>query len=62
MEKPALTQTISSGGFSISPELFEKLYLTPKVPRAGDNLKRFANPTPMGFVGSAASISRTFTS
>jgi len=31
---------------TISPELFEKLYLTPKVPKQG-----FANPTPMGFVG-----------
>jgi len=51
MEKPRLTQTISSGAYSISPELFEKLYLTPKVPHAGDNVKRFANPTPMGFVG-----------
>ena len=36
---------------TISPELFEKLYLTPKVPHVGDNYKRFANPTPMGFVG-----------
>lgn len=43
------TQTIS--GMTISPELFEKLYLTPKVPHVGDNYKRFANPTPMGFVG-----------
>ena len=38
------TETIS--GLTISPELFEKLYLTPKVPHVG-----FANPTPMGFVG-----------
>jgi len=51
MEKPQLTQTVSSGGFSISPELFEKLYLTPKVPHSGDAIKRFANPTPLGFVG-----------
>jgi len=36
---------------TISPELFEKLYLTPKVPHAGDYNKRFANPTPLGFVG-----------
>jgi len=51
MEKPQLTQTISSGAISISPELFEKLYLTPKTPHVGDNIRRFANPTPMGFVG-----------
>lgn len=38
-------------GMTISPELFEKLYLTPKVPHVGDNAKRFANPTAMGFVG-----------
>ncbi|KAK4554812.1 hypothetical protein LTR86_007960 [Recurvomyces mirabilis] len=38
-------------GMTISPELFEKLYLTPKTPHSGDAIKRFANPTPMGFVG-----------
>jgi hypothetical protein len=32
-------------------ELFEKLYLTPKVPRVGDYNRRFANPTALGFVG-----------
>ncbi|KXL47644.1 hypothetical protein M433DRAFT_152715 [Acidomyces richmondensis BFW] len=42
-------QTIS--GMTISPELFEKLFLTPKVPHKGDAYKRFANPTPMGVVG-----------
>jgi len=36
---------------TISPEMFEKLYLTPKTPRVGDNNKRFANPTPIGLVG-----------
>lgn len=36
---------------TISPELFEKLYLTPKTPHVGDSYKRFANPTPLGFVG-----------
>ncbi|KAK5725924.1 hypothetical protein LTR15_004114 [Elasticomyces elasticus] len=46
-----LTQTQTIGGMTISPELFEKLYLTPKTDRVGDYNKRFANPTPMGFVG-----------
>ena len=46
---PNLTQTQT--GMTISPELFEKLFLTPKTPQAGDAYKRFANPTPMGFVG-----------
>lgn len=46
-----LTKTQTISGMTISPELFEKLYLTPKVPHTGDAYKRFANPTPMGFVG-----------
>ncbi|KAI0376511.1 GPR1/FUN34/yaaH family-domain-containing protein [Hypomontagnella monticulosa] len=36
---------------TMPPELFEKLYLTPKVPQMGDYNKRFANPTPLGIVG-----------
>ncbi len=28
-----------------------QLYFSPKVPHAGDNAKRFANPTALGFVG-----------
>ncbi|OTB01700.1 hypothetical protein M426DRAFT_265605 [Hypoxylon sp. CI-4A] len=36
---------------TMPPELFEKLYLTPKVPIAGDYNRRFANPTPLGIVG-----------
>jgi hypothetical protein len=38
-------------GVTMSPELFEKLYLTPKVPQVGDYNRRFANPTALGFVG-----------
>lgn len=48
--KPQLTQTVSNA-YTISPELFEKLYLTPKTPHTGDNVKRYANATPLGFVG-----------
>ncbi|KAI0190716.1 GPR1/FUN34/yaaH family-domain-containing protein [Xylaria flabelliformis] len=36
---------------TMPPELFEKLYLTPKVPHVGDYNLRFANPTALGFVG-----------
>ncbi|KAK5625604.1 hypothetical protein RRF57_001320 [Xylaria bambusicola] len=36
---------------TMPPELFEKLYLTPKVPKVGDYNLRFANPTALGFVG-----------
>jgi len=46
-----LSQIKSSGGFTISPELFEKLYLTPKTTAVGDFRKRFANPTPLGLMG-----------
>ncbi|KAI0015713.1 GPR1/FUN34/yaaH family-domain-containing protein [Xylariomycetidae sp. FL0641] len=44
-------------GVTMSPELFEKLYLTPKVPHAGDYHRRFANPTPLGFIGFVISAS-----
>ncbi|KAG9525111.1 hypothetical protein KCU99_g1928, partial [Aureobasidium melanogenum] len=46
-----LNITSSHNGMTISPELFEKLYLTPKTPRHGNNIKRFANAVPMGFTG-----------
>lgn len=46
-----LNITSSHNGMTISPELFEKLYLTPKTPRHGNNVKRFANAVPMGFTG-----------
>ncbi|KAI1499269.1 GPR1/FUN34/yaaH family-domain-containing protein [Biscogniauxia marginata] len=36
---------------TMPPELFEKLYLNPKVPHVGDYNRRFANPTALGFVG-----------
>jgi len=48
-EEPGLSKSMSA--ITMSPELFEKLYLTPKVPHAGDYNKRFANPTPLGFLG-----------
>ncbi|KAL3426981.1 GPR1/FUN34/YaaH-class plasma membrane protein [Phlyctema vagabunda] len=36
---------------TMTPKMFEKLYLTPKTPRVGNNNKRFANPTPVGLLG-----------
>ncbi|KAI0096778.1 GPR1/FUN34/yaaH family-domain-containing protein [Nemania sp. FL0031] len=41
------------GGTTVSmpSELFEKLYLTPKASNTGNNTQRFANPTPLGFIG-----------
>ena len=47
--EPSLHKTATN--ITLSPELFEKLYLTPKVPHVGDAYKRYANTTPMGFVG-----------
>ncbi|KAL9087133.1 MAG: hypothetical protein Q9165_006784 [Trypethelium subeluteriae] len=46
-----LSKAQTSSAMTISPELFEKLYLSPKTPHSGDALNRFANPTAMGFVG-----------
>ncbi|KAI1130132.1 GPR1/FUN34/yaaH family-domain-containing protein [Nemania abortiva] len=36
---------------TMPPELFEKLYLSPKVPHHGDYNRRFANPTALGLMG-----------
>jgi uncharacterized protein len=53
----------SASAITISPELFEKvtsrrgiqltkkLYVQPKFPVVGDFRQRFANPTPLGFMG-----------
>jgi len=36
---------------SLSPELFEKLYLAPKIPHAVEHATQYANATPLGFLG-----------
>ena len=41
-----LTQTMS-----ISPELFESMYLAPKNKVSGELRKTFANPTPLAILG-----------
>lgn len=43
----ALKKLRSATSISMSPELFEKLYLTPHTPVKGDLRQTFANPTPM---------------
>lgn len=43
----ALKRIQTSGSLSISPELFEKIYLSPQNRVAGELRKTFANPTPM---------------
>jgi hypothetical protein len=43
----ALQQIRTAGSVSISPELFEKLYLSPQNKVAGELRKTFGNPTPL---------------
>ncbi|KZF25335.1 hypothetical protein L228DRAFT_66969 [Xylona heveae TC161] len=42
--------------FSISPELFEKIYLSPATAVKGDLRKTFGNPTPLALVGFVLSL------
>jgi hypothetical protein len=43
----ALRRIRTAGSIAISPELFEKIYLTPQIPVKGDLRKTFGNPTPL---------------
>ena len=43
----ALNRLRTAGSISISPELFEKLYLSPQNNVKGDLRKTFGNPTPL---------------
>jgi hypothetical protein len=43
----ALRKIQTAGSISISPELFEKLYLSPPNKVKGDLRKTFGNPTPL---------------
>jgi hypothetical protein len=46
-EDLALHHIRTAGSISISPDLFEKLYLSPKNDVKGDLRKTFGNPTPL---------------
>jgi uncharacterized protein len=47
-DTPPLRHVNTTGGLSIAPELFEKLYLSPKTQVANKELRQtFANPTPL---------------
>ncbi|KAH8709972.1 hypothetical protein GQ44DRAFT_453765 [Phaeosphaeriaceae sp. PMI808] len=52
----ALKQIRTAGSISISPELFEKLYLSPQNQVKGDLRKTFGNPTPLALVGFLLSL------
>ena len=47
----ALRRIKTAGSISISPELFEKIYLSPQNKVSGDLRKTFGNPTPIALVG-----------
>ncbi|KAF2124961.1 hypothetical protein P153DRAFT_300732 [Dothidotthia symphoricarpi CBS 119687] len=52
----ALRQIRTAGSVSISPELFEKLYLQPQNQVKGELRKTFGNPTPIALIGFLLSL------
>jgi uncharacterized protein len=46
-KETALKRIRTAGSISISPELFEKIYLSPLNAVKGDLRKTFGNPTPV---------------
>ncbi|KAL2219308.1 transcriptional activator of ethanol catabolism AlcS [Thermoascus aurantiacus ATCC 26904] len=53
----ALQKIRTAGGLTISPELFEKIYLSPKTRVKGDLRAIVGNPTPLGLLGFLLSLS-----
>ncbi|KAI4179636.1 MAG: hypothetical protein L6R41_007720 [Letrouitia leprolyta] len=51
-----LTRLRTAGSVNISPELFEKLYLSPESRVKGELRKTFGNPTPIALVGFILSL------
>merc|ERR1712137_11169 len=52
----ALQHIRTAGSISISPELFEKLYLSPQNKVKGELRKTFGNPTPLALIGFLLSL------
>lgn len=52
----AMAQIQRAASISMSPELFEKLYLSPQNKVHGDLRKTFANPTPLAALGLAMAL------
>ncbi|TKA80122.1 hypothetical protein B0A55_03331 [Friedmanniomyces simplex] len=52
----ALRRIRTTGSLSISPELFEKIYLSPQNRVAGELRKTFGNPTPLALCGFLLSL------
>ena len=44
---PSLEQVQTAGSITITPEMFERMYLAPQNAVKGDLRKTFGNPTPM---------------
>ncbi|MCJ1411129.1 hypothetical protein MMC19_005217 [Ptychographa xylographoides] len=55
-EEAALRKIKTAQTISLSPELFEKLYLSPQTAVKGDLRKTFANPTPIALIGYVLSL------
>jgi uncharacterized protein len=55
----ALKRIRTAGSISISPELFEKMYLSPQNQVKGDLRKTFGNPTPL-YVSEIEKLSNTY--
>lgn len=53
----ALRKIKTTGSLSISPELFEKIYLSPQNKVSGELRKTVGNPTPIALVGFLLSLS-----
>ncbi|KAF2091560.1 GPR1/FUN34/YaaH-class plasma membrane protein-like protein [Saccharata proteae CBS 121410] len=53
----ALRRIRTAGSISISPELFEKIYLSPQNQVKGELRKTFGNPTPLALIGFLLSLS-----
>ncbi|KAF2789025.1 hypothetical protein K505DRAFT_215727, partial [Melanomma pulvis-pyrius CBS 109.77] len=52
----ALKKIRTAGSISISPELFEKLYLSPQNKVHGDLRRTVGNPTPLALIGFLLSL------
>ncbi|MCJ1374348.1 hypothetical protein MMC20_005580 [Loxospora ochrophaea] len=52
----ALRRIRTAGSISISPELFEKIYLSPQNNVKGDLRRTFGNPTPLALLGFLLSL------
>jgi len=55
-EETALRRLRTAGSISITPELFEKIYLSPKNQVSNNIRSTFGNPTPLALVGFLLSL------